>query len=57
VIDYHEHAVGRGADAEAAAYVEMADASGRRACGVGRDPDIVTAAMRAITGAVNRLIA
>jgi 2-isopropylmalate synthase len=56
VLDYHEHAVGRGADAEAAAYVEMADGAGRRACGVGRDPDIVTAAMRAITGAVNRLI-
>jgi 2-isopropylmalate synthase len=56
VLDYHEHAVGRGADAEAAAYVEMAESAGRRACGVGRDPDIVTAAMRAVTAAVDRLV-
>jgi len=57
LVDYHEHAVGGGADALAVAYVEMADGDGRRFCGVGRDPNIVTAALRAVTGAVNRLLA
>ena len=55
LVDYHEHAVGRGADALAVAYVEMTDDAGRRACGVGRDANIVTAALKAVTGAVNRL--
>jgi 2-isopropylmalate synthase len=57
LVDYHEHAVGRGADALAVAYVEMADATGRRCCGVGRDANIVTAALLAVTSAVNRLLA
>jgi hypothetical protein len=35
----------------------MTNAAGRRACGAGRDANIVTAALLAVTGAVNRLLA
>jgi 2-isopropylmalate synthase len=42
-----------GGDARAAAYVEC-DVDGRTVWGVGLDPNIVNASMRAITSAVNR---
>jgi 2-isopropylmalate synthase len=53
VLDYHEHAMGRGEDATAAAYVE-ADVSGEVVWGVGIHPSIVTASLRAVVNAVNR---
>ncbi|GAC1443980.1 MAG: 2-isopropylmalate synthase [Vulcanimicrobiaceae bacterium] len=53
--DYHEHAVGSGASAAAVAYVDVATA-GVSHYGVGRDPSIVTASLRAIVGSVNRAI-
>ena len=37
-IDYHEHAVGRGANATAASYVEIQDAEGRRRAWRGHGP-------------------
>jgi len=37
VVDYHEHALGEGADATAVAYVEIAVGNGTHAFGVGRD--------------------
>ena len=46
-IDYHEHAVGRGANATAASYVEIQDAEGRALHGVGIDPNIVMASLKA----------
>ena len=55
-IDYHEHAVGRGANATAACYVEIQDGSGRVLHGVGIDPSIVTASLKATLGAVMRLM-
>jgi 2-isopropylmalate synthase len=54
VSDYREHAVGRGSDAAAAAYVEVVDGAGRAHFGVGLDPDITTACLRAVVAAVNR---
>ena len=51
-IDYHEHAVGRGANATAASYVEIQDAEGRAVHGVGMDPNIVMASLKATLGAV-----
>jgi len=51
--DYQEHAVGRGADAKAAAYVEIAGPDGS-VCGCGMDEDIAVAALRAVLSAVNR---
>jgi 2-isopropylmalate synthase len=55
-IDYHEHAVGRGANATAASYVEIQDAEGRALHGVGMDPNIVMASLKATLGAVLRLM-
>ena len=57
VLDYHEHAVGMGANASAAAYVEVADESGRRGWGAGIDPNIVSASLKAVVAAANRLAA
>ncbi len=54
VVDYAEHAVTAGADAGAVAYVEARGADGIR-WGVGMDPSITTASLRAVLGAVNRL--
>jgi len=53
--DYHEHAVGSGANAAAVAYVAVATA-GHTHYGVGRDPSIVTASLRAIVSGVNRAV-
>src|SRR5271156_1198330 len=55
-IDYHEHAVGRGANATAASYVEIQDADGRTLHGVGVDPSIVMASLKATLSAVMRLM-
>jgi len=53
VLDYAEHAMSSGGDATAAAYVEceVGDSIG---WGVGLDPNIVTASLRAVVCAVNR---
>jgi 2-isopropylmalate synthase len=56
-IDYHEHAVGRGAHATAATYVELQDAAGEVVHGVGMDPNIVTASLKAVLSAVLRVLA
>jgi 2-isopropylmalate synthase len=53
VLDYHEHAMSRGEDATAAAYVE-ADVDGDVVWGVGIHSSIVTASLRAVVNAVNR---
>jgi len=53
VLDYSEHAMSAGDDAQAAAYVE-ASVSGRTVWGVGIAPSITTASLRAVVSAVNR---
>ena len=53
VRDYHEHAMSKGEDATAAAYVE-ADVDDEALWGVGIHPSIVTASLRAVVNAVNR---
>ncbi len=53
VRDYHEHALRAGADAAAAAYVEL-DVGGRSVWGAGVDPNIVTASFAAILAALAR---
>ena len=53
IVDYAEHALGEGADARAAAYVE-AKVGGKTRWGVGVDANIVTASLRAVVSAVNR---
>ena len=53
VIDYSEHAIGVGSDAQAAAYVEARTADGHSVWGVGLDVDVATASVRAVLGAAN----
>jgi 2-isopropylmalate synthase len=53
LVDYHEHAVGRGAAAKAVAYVEITGRDGSLS-GVGMDDDIVTASLKAVLSAINR---
>jgi 2-isopropylmalate synthase len=53
VLDYAEHALTEGTDAQAASYVELSCA-GQTLWGVGIDTNTATASMRAILSAVNR---
>jgi 2-isopropylmalate synthase len=53
VLDYAEHALTEGTDAQAAAYVEC-EIAGQVFWGVGIDTNTVTASMRAVLSAVNR---
>lgn len=54
VIDYAEHAIGHGASAQAAAYIECRTAAGQTVWGVGIDTDVATASVRAVLSAANR---
>ena len=54
VVDFSEHAIGHGADAQAAAYLECRTSDGRTVFGVGLDPDVATASVRAALSAANR---
>jgi 2-isopropylmalate synthase len=56
VIDYSEHAIGGGADAAAAAYVELRIDGEKPLFGVGIDGNIVTASLQAVVSAVNRAL-
>ena len=53
VVDYTEHALGKGTDARAAAYLECALPEGKTIWGVGIDEDVATASVRAILSAAN----
>ncbi len=53
VLDYVEHAMSAGGDARAAAYLECA-IGGQVVWGVGIDPSITTASLKAVMSAVNR---
>jgi 2-isopropylmalate synthase len=52
VLDYQEHAIGAGTDAEAAAYV-LLDVDGRRVPGAAIDRDTLGASLRALLSALN----
>ncbi|MFC6881145.1 MULTISPECIES: 2-isopropylmalate synthase [Actinomadura] len=54
VLDYAEHAMSAGGDARAAAYVEC-DVDGTTVWGAGIDGNIVTASLKAMLSAVNRV--
>jgi len=54
-LDYHEHAVGRGANATAACYVQLQDEKGRIVHGVGIDPNIVMASLKAVLSGMQRV--
>ena len=54
VVDYNEHAIGHGSDAQAAAYLECRTADGATVFGAGIDADVATASVRAVLSAANR---
>ncbi|WP_291005227.1 2-isopropylmalate synthase [Ferrovibrio sp.] len=56
LIDYREHAIGKGSSTEAAAFVELKRPDGTTLFGVGRDRNIVAASLKAVTSACNRLV-
>ncbi|MDP2368547.1 2-isopropylmalate synthase [Rhodoferax sp.] len=53
VLDYHEHAIGSGANAQAMAYLELRIGE-RTLFGVGRDSNIVSASLKAIISGIER---
>ncbi len=55
LLDYVEHTLSEGGDAQAAAYVEL-EVDGSVLWGVGIDGDISTASLKAVISAVNRAI-
>ena len=56
VLDYSEHSLQRGSNAAAICYMEVEYPDGR-AYGVGIDTNIVTASLKAVVSAANRIIA
>jgi 2-isopropylmalate synthase len=56
VLDYHEHALGSGSDARAAAYVQV-EIGEQTSWGVAMHHSIVTASLRAVVSAINRALA
>ena len=55
VLDYAEHTMSTGGDANAAAYIEM-DVEGKTLWGVGIDGDIAVASLKALISGVNRAL-
>ncbi len=53
VLDYHEHALGSGAESRAAAFLECRSATGEILFGVGLDEDIANAGVKAVISAAN----
>jgi 2-isopropylmalate synthase len=54
LMDYHEHAIGSGANAKAACYVELRLEDGPTMFGAALDSNIVTASFKAVLSALNR---
>jgi len=52
--DYHEHAMGEGSDVVAVCYVELKVDQNKPVFGVGKDSNIVAAAIKALLNGVNR---
>ncbi len=57
LVDYHEHAIGGGADASAVTYIELKLGETKALFGAARDPNIVTASLKAILSGLNRALA
>jgi 2-isopropylmalate synthase len=54
VIDYHQHAIGAGADAQAVAYLELRVDEAVTLFGVGIDANIISASLKAIVSGLTR---
>lgn len=56
IVEYHEHALSQGSDSLAAAYVAVSTPDGSTVWGCGTDSDIITASVKALVSAVNRMM-
>nr|MBO2509384.1 2-isopropylmalate synthase [Gammaproteobacteria bacterium] len=56
IMDYHEHAIGAGTTAKAAAFVELRVNGSRPLHGIGIDENLTTATFRALFSALNRAV-
>ena len=56
IADYTEHALDSGSNSRACAYVGVNGASGKLSFGAGIDTDIMSASIKALIGAVNKLL-
>ncbi len=56
IADYTEHALDSGSDSRACAYVGVNGANGKLSYGAGIDTDIMSASIKALIGAVNKLL-
>ena len=56
VIDYHQHAIGAGADARSVAYLELRVDDSQTLFGVGIDAATTAASLRAIVSGVERAL-
>ena len=56
VVDYHEHAIGRGADTQAVSFIEVEVNGASPIFGVGKAANITEASLKAVISAVNRAI-
>ena len=54
VLDYHQHAIGAGADAKAVAYLELRIDESHTLFGVGIDANIISASLKAIVSGIER---
>jgi 2-isopropylmalate synthase len=54
VMDYHQHAIGAGADAKSVAYLELRVDESQTLFGVGIDANVITASLKAIVSGVQR---
>lgn len=55
VMDYREHAIGSGANAQAVAYIELRVDGDQSLFGVGMDADILTASLKGILSGLSRI--
>ncbi|MBN2442214.1 MAG: 2-isopropylmalate synthase [Spirochaetales bacterium] len=55
LIDFHEHAIGKGSETEAIAYVQLELPDGKKRWGAGIDTNISFAGIKALISAYNRL--
>jgi 2-isopropylmalate synthase len=56
IMDYHEHAISAGTNAQAVAYIEVRLNGGRPLHGIGIDENLTTATFRALFSALNRAL-
>jgi 2-isopropylmalate synthase len=55
VLDYHEHSIGAGTDAQAVTYAEL-EFEKRTIWGVGIHTDVTTSSLQAIVSGINRAV-